>query len=603
MQLTLFHGIIFIKENYMANFPSAPSNDDEYTIGSRTWVYNSSKVAWLRKAIIDLPAPAAPPPPATDPAPEPSIDSFSPDSTSISEGQTVTFTVTTSNVPYGTVFNLSLVGTSSSADYPAALQIGDPVPSTITINSNTVLFSITFEDDGLSEGIETLIATISGNVTFTDGTNTINRSLSETADTVSISDPDVPTYSISSPASINEGDTRTFVINTTLVPNNTTLWFTVSPSEDLSPASGSFTINNDTGSFDISATEDTTTEGTEQGTIEIRTGSATGTIVVTDTFAIVDTSTAPATYAVTAPDSIDEGSSGTMNVTTTDVADGTTLYWAAYPADQFMNGTGSFSITNNSGSFTVVPTADSLTEGDESATIEIKIGSSAPTSASVAWDTFIINDTSLTPTDPVSFDDRFDISDWENRRRFNNTAGFVEAWCYIGFKHDPTNERIIVTKASGDSGAMATPVDTYINYTGLTGITSVQAKYVVQRQSADGDLNVNNYAFGPTPVLDAQGPYQSNNFYPVPNTGSGRLTFGWMAQADPNEFFGVQGSTVVEAQMNTFNRIPRTPEDGYFDFQVQVTCDQGNFNSYAISPNNGIIYLSAQVSATGTLEQ
>ena len=185
----------------MANFPSAPSNDDEHTIGSRTWVYDSSKVAWLRKAIIDLPAPAEPPPPPTDPAPEPSIDSFSPDSTSISEGQTVTFTVTTSNIPDGTVFNLSLVGTSSSADYPAAVQIGgDPVPSTITINSNTALFSITFKDDGLSEGIETLIATISGNVTFTDGTNTINRSLSETADTVSISDSPV-IYTVTAPVS------------------------------------------------------------------------------------------------------------------------------------------------------------------------------------------------------------------------------------------------------------------------------------------------------------------------------------------------------------------------------------------------------------------
>jgi len=572
----------------MANFPSAPSNDDEHTIGSRTWVYNSSKVAWLRKAIIDLPAPAEPPPPPADPTPEPSIDSFSPDSTSISEGQTVTFTVTTSNVPDGTVFNLSLVGTSSSADYPAAVQIGDPVPSNITINSNTALFSITFEDDGLNEGTETLIATISGNVTFTDGTNTISRSLSETADTVSISDVDVPTYSISSPASINEGDTRTFVVNTTLVPNNTTLWFTVSPSTDLSPENGSFTINNDAGSFDISATEDATTEGTEQGTVEIRTGSVTGTIVATDAFAIIDTSTSPATYTVTAPDSINEGSSGTMNVTTTDVPDGTTLYWAVSPSTQFMESSGSFSITNNSGSFTVVPTADSLTEGDENAVIRIGTSTEPTIPTQVASDTFIINDTSLTPPDPVSFDDRFDLSDWGTNRQFNNTIGFVEAWCYIGFRHDPTNERIIVTKASGDSGARATPVDMYINYTGLTGITSVQAKYVVQRQSASGDVNVSNYAFGPTPVLDVQGPYQSDNFYPVPNTGSGQLTFGWMAQADPNEF--ANGSTVVEVEMFTRGRLPRTPEAGYFDFQVQVTCDQGNFNSYAFCPNFGLIY-------------
>jgi hypothetical protein len=581
----------------MTNFPSAPSNDDEHTIGSRTWVYNSSKVAWLRKAIIELPAPAEPPPPPADPAPEPSIDSFSPNSTSISEGQTVTFTLKTSNVPDGTVFNLSLVGTSSSADYPAAIQIDEPVPSTITINSDTVYVSITFEDDGLSEGIETLIATISGNVTFTDGTNTITRALSETADTVSISDVDVPTYTISSPASINEGDTRTFVVNTTLVPNNTTLWFTVSPSEDLSPENGSFTINNNTASFDISATEDATTEGTEQGTVEIRTGSVTGTIVATDAFAINDTSTSLANYTVTAPDSIDEGSSGTITVTTTDVPNGTTLYWAVSPSTQFMTNSGSFSITNNSGSFTVVPTADSLTEGDENAVIRIGTSAGPTIPTQVASDTFIINDTSLTPPDPVSFDPRFDISDWNTVHAYANTIGFVEAWCYLGFTHDSTNERIIVTKAWGDSGAMAIPTKTYINYTGLTGITSVQARYRVQNQAASGDVNTGHmYAFGPTPVLDVQGPYQSNHFYQVPNTGSGRLTFGWMAQADPND--SASGNTSVVAQMDTFGRLPRMPEDwgelGYFDFQVQVTCDQGNFNSWAFS-ENGLIRLNAQV--------
>lgn len=581
----------------MANFPSSPSNDDEHTIGSRTWVYNSSKVAWLRKAIIEGPPTSTPPPPPADPAPEPTIDGFSPDSTSISEGQTVTFTVTTSNVPDGTVFNLSLVGTSSSADYPAAVQIGDPVPSTITINSNTALFSITFEDDGLNEGTETLIATISGNVTFTDGANTITRALSETADTVSISDVDVPTYSISSPASINEGDTRTFVVNTTLVPNNTTLWFTVSPSTDLSPENGSFTINNDTGSFDISATEDATTEGTEQGTVEIRTGSVTGTIVATDAFAINDTSTSPATYTVTAPDSIDEGSSGTINVTTTDVPNGTTLYWLASPITEFTPSSGSFSITNNSGSFTIVPTADSLTEANELCFIRIGTSPNPNADTQVAVDSFILNDTSLTPPDPVSFDDRFDLSDWNTVHSFNNTIGFVEAWCYIGFTHDPTNERIIVTKAWGDSGAFATPTETYINYTGLTGITSVQALYRVQNQAASGDVNVQNYAFGPTPVLDAQGPYQSHNYYPVPNIGAGRLTFGWMAQADPNEF--ATGNTSVMAQMDTFNRIPNfTDTFGVYDFSVQVTCDQGNFMSYAICPNNGLIHLNAQVSAT-----
>ena len=118
-----------------------------------------------------------------------------------------------------------------------------------------------------------------------------------------------------------------------------------------------------------------------------------------DTFTV--TRTAGPTYSVTAPTSINEGSAGTINVSTTNLAN-TTLYWTISPTGDFAATSGSFAITSNAGSFTVTPTADSFTEGPETKEIQIRTGSTAGNV--VATDTFVVNDTSTTPiTTPTQF--------------------------------------------------------------------------------------------------------------------------------------------------------------------------------------------------------
>jgi len=108
------------------------------------------------------------------------------------------------------------------------------------------------------------------------------------------------------------------------------------------------------------------------------------------------------TYSVTAPASIDEGSAGTMNVSTTNVSNGTTLYWTVTTPSggDFSTASGNFTINSNAGSFTVTPDADSTTEGSETGTIEIRTGSISGTI--VATDTFTINDTSV-PTVEIDY--------------------------------------------------------------------------------------------------------------------------------------------------------------------------------------------------------
>jgi len=202
-----------------------------------------------------------------------------------------------------------------------------------------------------------------------------------------------PTYSVTAPASINEGSAGTINVTTANVSNGTTLYYTVSPSGDFGTSSGSFTINSNAGSFTVTPTADATTEGAETATVSIRTGSVSGTIVATDTFTINDTSTTPVpTYSINAPASINEGSAGTINVTTANVSNGTTLYWDLDQTTDYSTTQGSVSINSNAASFTVTPTADSTTEGAETDTIRLYSDSGRTTE--VANDSFTINDTS-----------------------------------------------------------------------------------------------------------------------------------------------------------------------------------------------------------------
>ena len=101
---------------------------------------------------------------------------------------------------------------------------------------------------------------------------------------------------------------------------------------------------------------------------------------------------ASSTYSVTAPASINEGSAGTINVTTTNVSNGTTLYWDLDQSADYSTSQGSVSISSNAASFTITPTADSATEGAETDTIRLYTDSSRTTE--VANDSFTINDTS-----------------------------------------------------------------------------------------------------------------------------------------------------------------------------------------------------------------
>ena len=320
--------------------------------------------------------------------------SFASTRTNFNEGEGV-YTFLSTTAPDGTYY----WSTSSGSD------LVSPVDGSFAVSSAFGLFNFTISADSVTEGTETLTVYIrSGSVS---GTVLASSSITINDTSVAVA---TPTYSVAN-ASTNEGASATANVTTTNVANGTTLYWTVNATTaDVSTTSGSFTISSNAGSFSIPAIADSLTEGTETYTISVRTGSTAGTVVATSTLTINDTSTTPVgpTYSV-ANASTNEGASATVSVTTTNVANATTLYWTVDATTADVSTTsGNFTINSNAGSFTIPAIADSLTEGSEAYTISVRTGSTVGTV--VATSTLTINDTSTAPAidntpDAFSFTD------------------------------------------------------------------------------------------------------------------------------------------------------------------------------------------------------
>ena len=326
-----------------------------------------------------------------------------PNVTSVNEGSSVTFTVTTQGVANGTTLFWStqqVSGTVNASDFTDALLSGS-----FTINSGTGTVVRNISNDKLTEGTESFALQIR--------TESTSGTLRATSSTVTISDTSItPTYSVSpNVTSVNEGSSVTFTVTTQGVANGTTLYWTtqqISGTVNASDftddvTSGSFTINNNSGSVVRTLRNDFTIEGTEQFRLQIRTESISGTLRATSSTVTINDTSVP-TYAV-APNvtSVNEGSSVTFTVTTQGVANGTTLFWSTQQvsgtvnASDFTDALLSGSFTINSGTGTVVRNIsnDKLTEGTESFALQIRTESTSGTLRATS-STVTISDTSIT---------------------------------------------------------------------------------------------------------------------------------------------------------------------------------------------------------------
>lgn len=227
--------------------------------------------------------------------------------------------------------------------------------------------------------------------------------------------PGTPTYSVTpSVSSVNEGSTVVFTINTTNVIDPSNLYYTITGTNitgsdfNDSALSGVFVINGQQGSVTKTLSNDINTEGSENFLFNVHTGSIFGPVVATSIPVIInDTSVIGSpvvpTYELVANNAsseqvatITEGSNLTINLNTTNVANGTQIPYTVTGitgADIGGNSnalTGFFTVYGNTATKNFYIENDQLTEGTETFVLSLN---GLNKSVSVA-----ITDTSLSPS-------------------------------------------------------------------------------------------------------------------------------------------------------------------------------------------------------------
>ena len=134
-------------------------------------------------------------------------------------------------------------------------------------------------------------------------------------------------------------------------------------------------------------------------------------------------------------------------------------------------------------------------------------------------------------------------------------VGIAQAWASVSFEHEPASNRIKVGWWSATNQYASATTYTYVNYTALTNITSVQFQYNVSGQNCSGVCDAASYSGVPTPA--AYG-YSSGTYY------NGYVRFWWAAYAN-----STTTNTVTGATFNSSDP----------DFRIRVICDQGTLYS------------------------
>lgn len=322
--------------------------------------------------------------------------------TAVNEGDTVTFTVSTTNVANGTTLYWAAIGINGAGQADASNP--SPPQGTVTISSNSGTISLTIARDDLTpeagEGVKINLYTTQANR---------DNFVSEVASS-NIVDIRNSTYSISpNSTSVVEGNTVTYTVTTTNVSNGTTLYWTNSGTTvaaDFSDSSnsGSFTIQNNTGTITRTISVGDTLEGTETIILQVRIGSTSGTVVATaSTVNVTDTLPTSITYSITPnKNTLAAGDTIQYNITTTGVSDGTVLYLlenGSVSAGDFTDNYTQFIVTvlNNKASFS--RTVSSSYVGTKTSVIRLLTGGYSGTlqvtAASVSVITLSISPTAL----------------------------------------------------------------------------------------------------------------------------------------------------------------------------------------------------------------
>lgn len=207
-----------------------------------------------------------------------------------------------------------------------------------------------------------------------------------------------------------------------------------------------------------------------------------------------------------------------------------------------------------------------------------------PASGEIRWSDFY-NASNVSGT----VDTSWSMSGWDLQNSVNQPSGYTEAYGWVQFSRENTNNRVKINWADGDSTAQATVYTGYVNYSNLGTITSIEAQYNVSSQSctshcatmgSNGIPNDGSY----TPTLFG---YSSGSYYTVPSSGG--LKFEWLAMSNPNQNLSgnISGSFPMVLGGDPHFRIKIVSSAGTFYSVCSVTATQISLSASNGSTNTG----------------
>ena len=434
-------------------------------------------------------------------------------------GPTYTLTPAANNVNEGSELTFTVGGTNiTNGTYYWNTNGGDLVgfAGEVIITDNSGSFSVTPTADNTTEGSETFTATLrSGSV---EGT------ILATSESITINDTSLtpePTYTITPAAdNVDEGSSLEFTVGGTDITNGTYYWTIETGAGEFATADGTVVVTDNSGTFSVTPTEDVTTEGEQTFTVALRSVSITGTILQTSSsITINDTSLSP-TYTLTpAANNVDEGSSLEFTVGGTNIINGT-YYWTIETGAYWNIATtdGTVVVTDNLGTFSVTPTADVTTEGEQTFTVALRsvsiTGTILETSESIT-----INDTSLTPVAPFSLvfnNSQNDYLDVAGSSDFNlGTTWTIEFWM-------SANSSSI--NADGGIWGLLNQVGWSTTNNIVVALSDAKLVFLSAAESANADVRYteptpNGVPSGVTLVTASTGSWESNPLSNLATTG------------------------------------------------------------------------------------
>lgn len=295
---------------------------------------------------------------------------------SVSEGSAIVFTVNTSNfwqsatIPWEIDFANS---TATASDFT-----GSTSGSVSMSSAGTGTFTVNVVSDLISGEAENFTVKLVGS----DSNSISGQNRSKQ---VTITDVSFPTYTsfVADSGSYNEGQTATYTLSGTSIPNGTQVGYTISGGAGFNVAdislgslSGFITMSSGTGTLSFNIEEDNSFEGAETLEVTLNTQDSAGNVTGLPMGVTVTILDVAPTYSITGNSTIAEGTTNTYTITTHNVAPATTLYWELrnsstnqvdFATDITSPRTGQFTVNTvpSSDTIDIVVASDSAVEPNE----------------------------------------------------------------------------------------------------------------------------------------------------------------------------------------------------------------------------------------------